>query len=271
MSRESTAGRIGLWGAWISFVVASVASGFIFWAALGTIEAGNRLFRRGNVEAAAKVYRARLIDDERTLTASYNLGTALLSLESDEAERHLIVGTEGTDALVAQRSYYNLGYRLIRSAEGSTDPVSAGMPLIGAIQSYRAALRLNPGDPDTRWNLAVAQRRFDELVPIAEEGPVEDPLGGDDVDEEDRDGPGVQPEAGAAEDADGLPPAERGDQDGSEAAAREALMGSGDPGPLSEAAARELLLDLDDRPERVIRSIFWSWRPGVPRGGGAVR
>lgn len=223
----------------------------------GSVERGNRLYHGGDVERAAQIY-------EGTGTA-YNLGTALLSLDRDSAGAVLRSAAETNDRGVRQKSLYNLGYQLITSLGGLMTSDSTQAILIQAVAVGREALRLDPTDEDARWNLAVAQRRLDAMIPPGED------TGRQSSGESDDEVAMNNPELARSEDSpaeSGLEPEDpraadnQGERSGPRQGAREAWA-TQDPGPLTREEALGLLSDLRDDPELLLRGILWSHRPDV--------
>jgi hypothetical protein len=217
-----------------------------------SLEHGNRLYHEGQVEDASEVYRAR-VESESEGDAAYNLGTALMSLGSPEAEEYLRFATELPDSAAVQRAFYNLGRLFLERAGRASEPEVALSQLVGAVASGRAALRLAPGDEDARWNLALAQILLDSLMPPA---PPPEPQ---EEEPEPSEGGMVIPEIARL----GVP---RGRE-------FEAIAGE-DPGSLNQAEARALLNGVETDVETLIRGILWSRRPQVdpylePYPGGA--
>ena len=130
---------------------------------LGGFERGNRLFRAGEYAEAVEEYRAALRAGDDSPTLRYNLGTALLELgRYDEAQEHLEAALSAVDPQLRQWVHYNLGQRFLEDARSSTDP-RAGMGLYdAAVEAYRQALRLQPGDEDAKWNYELALRERQE-------------------------------------------------------------------------------------------------------------
>lgn len=284
-----------------ALVVAALLVAAFLWRDRGSLERGNRLYRRGDVPAAARLYGAAEASDS-SAKASYNLGTSLLTLDPDSAGRHLFLAAARADSAAAPRAYYNLGYHFLERAGPGVEAGPARVLLAAAVASNRAALRLDPGFEDARWNLALSQRMLDSLtarlprpgaLPIdsipRERGPDEDPsdvaLAQRVVDSlaEGAPEPADATPAGEADrgvgdallpsESEGGPPgrepraAPPSDDRGSDGrdggrGEREALA-AGDPGPLSEAAAERLLAEIVDDPEQLIRGLLWAHRPDV--------
>jgi hypothetical protein len=197
--------------------------------------------------------------------AQYNLGTALLPLDADSAEGLLRSATEGPDPGARQRGFYNLGYRYLNAVRGPTGIDSSTTTLSAAVSNNRAALRLNPADDAARWNLALAQRRLDELLPPDDEADRES--GSTDAEElviEDQ----ALARSETADAVSGLEPEDprMGDNTGERRGAEEGAMeawASQDPGPMTRETAVGLLRRVQDQPETLIRGILWSHRPDI--------
>ncbi|MFP4623483.1 MAG: tetratricopeptide repeat protein [Gemmatimonadota bacterium] len=124
---------------------------------LTSIERGNRLFRAGEYGEAVEVYRAVLADGEDNPVLRYNLGTALLHLgRYAEAEEHLQAALDVVDPDTREWVYYNLGHRYLEDARATGDPAAATALYEAAVDAYRQALRLRPGDADAKWNYELA-------------------------------------------------------------------------------------------------------------------
>ena len=243
----------GLAGGVVCFLCAVGLVGTFLWQDRGSLERGNRLYRGGQVQLAETLYRASaepVADSAEALTATptalYNLGTALLALGTPGAEDYLRFATEAADSSAAQRGHYNRGHRFLTLLEEATESDSWIPLLAAAVGSNRAALRLDPGDENARWNLALSQRLLDDLSAAVErrEAPPDEEAA---PDEEEL----VLPQPGDDEDRAGIQEVER-----------EALAGE-DPGPLSEDDALGLVESISDDPEQLLWGILWSHRPDV--------
>lgn len=121
------------------------------------VERGNRLFRSGDYAEAVEAYRAALEDGEEGPVLRYNLGTALLRLgRYAEAEEHFRAALDAVDPDLREWVYYNLGQRYLEDARSSSDPEATGALYDAAVEAYRHALRLRPGDRDAKWNYELA-------------------------------------------------------------------------------------------------------------------
>ncbi len=248
-----------------ALVAAALLVPLFLWQDRQSLEHGNRLYRAGDPTAAAEIYRDTEEEGDGVVGAEYNLGTALLGSDPDSAEAHLRAATEGTNPNAAQRGFYNLGYRFLTAVQGPLEPQVAAGTLAGAVENNRAALRLDPSDESARWNLALAQRRLDALLPPSEQAERES--GGEGTDEVAIDDQALA-RSETADAVSGLEPEDprpannTGERQGSREGAREAWA-SQDPGPLTRAAAIGLLDRVADEPESLIRGILWSHRPDI--------
>mgnify|MGYP001063761776 CR=1 FL=1 len=146
-------------------LVLLVAFGF------GDLERGNRLYRQGRFQEAVEAYRAALADGEASPVLHYNLGTALLRLgQYDEAERHLRAALSTVEPDARVRAHFNLGNRFLEAARTIPDPRARAQLLDAAVEAYRQALRIDPGDLDAKWNLELALTERDQQPPVPQGG-----------------------------------------------------------------------------------------------------
>ena len=237
-----------LWRVFVTVLAAAVLAGTFLWQDRSSLERGNRLYRDNQIQTAESLYRATAESRSPRPTAFYNLGTALLTLGIPESERYLQVAAAAADSAAAQRGNYNLGYRLLTRLEESGDPASWVPLLAAAVGSNRAALRLDPSDEDARWNLALAQRLFEDMTALME-------LEEDSV---------VVEELPTPEEEEGgiVIPQIAQDRTGMVESGREALAGE-DPGELTEGETLDLIETIRDNPEKLLWGILWSRRPDV--------
>lgn len=112
------------------------------------IRQGNRLFRQQNYAKAETEYRKAIDQNSRNPQAVYNLGCALMMQQKDSAaiEQYQLAGKLETDKLRKAKCYHNIGV------------VCQNHQLYNeAIQAYQEALRNNPADNETRYNLALCK------------------------------------------------------------------------------------------------------------------
>ncbi|HLF13899.1 MAG TPA: tetratricopeptide repeat protein [Bacteroidota bacterium] len=110
---------------------------------------GNRFYDKERYPDAEVSYRKALESAKDPLTAKFNLGDALYKQgRYDEAAGHYesAAGTAAERDVRAQ-AYHNLGNARLK-----------GKKLEESIEAYKEALKLNPKDEDTRYNLEYAKR-----------------------------------------------------------------------------------------------------------------
>jgi len=112
------------------------------------IRQGNRLFIGEKFSESETAYRKALSGDPRSTVATFNLGDALYRQEKFEEALQQFESISGREAskIDAARAWHNLGNANLKA--GKIDE---------SIEAYKEALRKNPVDLDTKYNLAYAQ------------------------------------------------------------------------------------------------------------------
>ena len=111
---------------------------------------GNKQFRLGNAAESEVSYRKAVEKDARNPQANYNLGNALMlqrkdSLAITQFEK---AAKQETNPLRRAQAFHNMGV------------VCQQHQMFGeAIEAYKEALRNNPTDDQTRYNLALCKRQ----------------------------------------------------------------------------------------------------------------
>ena len=114
------------------------------------IRQGNKLFRSGDYPNAEVSYRKAIEKNPRNPQAVFNLGNALMAQKKDSAA---VVQFENaskleTNPLRKAKAYHNMGV------------VCQSHKMYGeAIEAYKNALRLNPEDNETRYNLVLCKHQ----------------------------------------------------------------------------------------------------------------
>jgi Ca-activated chloride channel family protein len=122
--------------------------------------AGERFYERGEWRAANERFQ-RGFEKSGDPALAYNSGNALYRLKRYETAEQQFRDAAGGPPELRQRSLYNLGNTLVRTAEDA-DENAKGAILDRAIAAYEEALRLAPADSDAKWNLEIAVRRRGE-------------------------------------------------------------------------------------------------------------
>lgn len=123
---------------------------------------GNRCFTERKYDEAEKFYREALKINSNNPRTYFNLGdTYLAKNDSKEAMKQFqIAAKTEKNRTVRSMAHHNIGY-ILQSMAG--DPKNAGEKqnlLRQAIEAYKEALRNNPKDDDTRYNLALCQKQL---------------------------------------------------------------------------------------------------------------
>ena len=111
------------------------------------IRQGNRLFKAEKFAESEEAYRRAVEEDSRNTLAGFNLGDALFRLEKyeDAASQFELAASREASRENAAKALHNLGNTQLMA--GNIDK---------SIEAYKEALRKNPGDLDTKYNLAYA-------------------------------------------------------------------------------------------------------------------
>jgi len=114
------------------------------------VRQGNRQYRAGNESEAEVSYRKAVEQNVRNPQATYNLGTSLLAQKKDSAAVAQLESAAKLESNPFRRAmaYHNIGV------------ICQGKKMFGeAIEAYKEALRNNPKDDETRYNLALCKRQ----------------------------------------------------------------------------------------------------------------
>ena len=114
---------------------------------------GNRQYNADKVEDAERSYRRALSIDDRSDMAAFNLGSALYRQErfEDAVREFEKVASATTDKMEKAKAYHNLGNSYLQQQK-----------LKESIEAYKQALRNNPNDLDTKYNLSFALKMLQQ-------------------------------------------------------------------------------------------------------------
>ena len=114
------------------------------------IREGNKLFHRGDYPNAEVAYRKAIEKNPKNPQAPFNLGNALMAQKKDSAavEQFEAASRLETNPLRKSKSFHNIGV------------ICQTHKMYGeAIEAYKNALRLNPADDETRYNLVLCKHQ----------------------------------------------------------------------------------------------------------------
>ena len=114
------------------------------------IRQGNKQFRMGDYPNAEVSYRKAIEQNPKNPQASFNLGNALMAQKKDSAAVTQFENASRleTNPLRKAQSFHNIGV------------ICQTHKMYGeAIEAYKSALRLNPNDDETRYNLVLCKHQ----------------------------------------------------------------------------------------------------------------
>lgn len=140
------------------------------------LRSGNRLYRDSLYTKAEVDYRKALENNARFPQAHFNLGNALLYQQKpkEAMEAYEAAAKVETNKKRLASAYHNMGV-ILQSQKMFAD----------AIECYKEALRKNPKDDETRYNLVLCQHQLKNNPP-QDNGGQENKDGNDQNDEEDQ-------------------------------------------------------------------------------------
>lgn len=117
------------------------------------IRHGNKDFKSKDYKAAEINYRKSLEKNNKSLKGEFNLGDALYELEDYENAAKLFQDLGKKDIAPEQLAeiFHNLGNTFLETKKYQE-----------SIEAYKNALRRNPSDLDTKYNLEYARQKLEE-------------------------------------------------------------------------------------------------------------
>lgn len=143
------------------FFLAFIATSFLI--ALPKISQGqsdHKLLKRGNKEYQNKQYQnaeanflKSLEKNPQNQRAAYNLGNALYRQGRFDEAANIFEGlaNSSTNEPLKAQAFHNLGNSQLQKEDFQ-----------GSVKSYKEALKINPEDEDTRYNLAYALKKIQQ-------------------------------------------------------------------------------------------------------------
>ena len=112
------------------------------------VNRGNKLYEKEKYVESEIEYRKGIEDNKKSFEGHFNLGDALYRQEKyeDAARQFSEAASMSNDKKQIASAYHNLGNSLLQSNQ-----------IDQSIEAYKEALRNNPKDDETRYNLAYAK------------------------------------------------------------------------------------------------------------------
>lgn len=118
------------------------------------VRKGNKAYQQQKFSEAFTFYNNALTENASAPEANYNVANTLYKQKewdkSVEQYNHYLA-TEQHDAIKMSAAWHNIGNALLQKKE-----------LQKSMEAYKMALRLNPEDEETRYNLAVVQKMMQD-------------------------------------------------------------------------------------------------------------
>jgi Ca-activated chloride channel family protein len=160
----------------VAKLVSKAAAAILVCAALPSLDASSvralKQYEAGNYDEAQAAYEKLLQrkgDDPRL---HFNSGAAAYRRGDYTAAAHAFQeASKAPDLDLQQRAYYNLGDAQFRLGEQVPDNSERRDQWQQAIESFEAALQLNPEDADAEHNLEFVKRRIEETSPPPQSQP----------------------------------------------------------------------------------------------------
>jgi tetratricopeptide (TPR) repeat protein len=114
---------------------------------------GNTLYKQQKFTDASVAYQKALGNNTKYNKATYNLGNSLYQNKNykEAIPQYELTAKTAKDKFTKAEAYHNIGNAMLESKQYQP-----------AVDAYKNALRNNPKDDETRYNLAVAQELLDK-------------------------------------------------------------------------------------------------------------
>lgn len=119
------------------------------------IRKGNKLYEKENYQESEIQYRKAIDKDKNSYSALFNIGDALYKQQKYEDATKQFNDLSGKQLNKEEKAklYHNIGNSMLQNQK-----------LKESIEAYKEALRNNPNDMDTKYNLAYAQKMMQQQV-----------------------------------------------------------------------------------------------------------
>lgn len=117
------------------------------------VREGNKLYDEAKYTDASVAYKKALEKNGLYKKASYNLGNSLYQGDNfkEAIPQYELIAKNAKNKIDKAQAYHNIGNAMMKQKQYQQ-----------AVDAYKNALRNNPNDDETRYNLAVAQKLLDK-------------------------------------------------------------------------------------------------------------
>lgn len=117
------------------------------------VRSGNNAYNNGHFKDAEIDYRKALTKSPKSQKAAFNLGNSLYKQQNfdEAASQYMKLSQSESKEVPKNNVYYNLGNSLLENKKYKE-----------SIDAYKMALRQNPKDEDTRYNLSYAMTKLQQ-------------------------------------------------------------------------------------------------------------
>jgi len=125
---------------------------------------GDEHYYNEEYQESEEAYRKALQKDTNSVNANYNLGNVLYQQERfNEAANYYAEAIENAQTNEQKaKAYHNLGNANLAQLEG-LNPQQQQKALNQGVEAYKNAMKINPDDRATKYNLAYAQRLMQQM------------------------------------------------------------------------------------------------------------
>lgn len=129
-----------------------------------SVARAQRDYKQGHYKDARKEYERLLEKNPTDPRLHYNAGLAAYQARDfEKATQEFTAAMAARDLDLQGRASYNLGNSLYRSGEAVSEPAGKISSWEQAVKQFETAVRLNPKDPDAKFNLDLVKKRLEEL------------------------------------------------------------------------------------------------------------
>src|SRR5437899_7148591 len=131
---------------------------------LGSTSGALREYKQGNYDQALKDYQKLLQRHSEDPRLHFNAGAAAYrDKKFDRAAKEFDAALAAPDLKLQELSYYNHGNTLFQLGAQNPDPTKKTETWKSALKDFESSLKLNPQDPDAKFNYEFVKKRLEEL------------------------------------------------------------------------------------------------------------